>query len=71
MIFLVQFRINKHLLIFFQRPQVAVALRAREILLVFEKIYSCLFIPNWLEIMCLPILINWWLSLIPSVEGCP
>ena len=31
MIFLVQFGINKHLLIF---------------LLVFKKIYSCLFIPN-------------------------
>ena len=45
MIFLVQFGINKHLLIF-QRPQIALALRARVILLVFEKIYSCLFIPN-------------------------
>ena len=38
MIFLVQFGINKHLLIF-QRPQIALALRARVILLV-------LFIPN-------------------------
>ena len=28
------------------RPQIALALRARAILLVFEKIYSCLFIPN-------------------------
>ena len=45
MIFLVQFGINKHLLIF-QRPQIALALQARVILLVFEKIYSCLFIPN-------------------------
>ena len=31
---------------FFQRPQIALALRARAILLAFEKIYSCLFIPN-------------------------
>ena len=31
---------------FFQRPQIALALQARAILLVFEKIYSCLFIPN-------------------------
>ena len=44
-IFLVQFGINKHLLIF-QRPQIALALRARSILLVFKKIYLCLFIPN-------------------------
>ena len=36
MIFLVQFGINKHLLIF-QRPQIALALRARAILLVFKK----------------------------------
>ena len=36
MIFLVQFGINKHLLIF-QRPQIALALRARGILLVFKK----------------------------------
>ena len=45
MIFLVQFGINKHLLIF-QRPQIARALRARTILLVFKKIFSCLFILN-------------------------
>ena len=32
---------------FLQRQQIAHALRARAILLVFEKIYSCLFIPNW------------------------
>ena len=45
MIFLVQLGINMRLLIF-QRPQIAHALRAHAILLVFEKIYSCLFIPN-------------------------
>ena len=38
---------NKQALVnFFQRPQIALALRARAILLVFKKIYSCLFIPN-------------------------
>ena len=37
MIFLVQFGTNKHLLIF-QRPQIALALRARAILLVFKNI---------------------------------
>ena len=31
---------------FFQRPQIALALQVHAILLVFEKIYSCLFIPN-------------------------
>ena len=31
---------------FFQRLQIVLALRARAILLVFEKFYSCLFIPN-------------------------
>ena len=45
MIFLVQFGINKHLLIF-SKTKIALALRARAILLVFKKIYSCLFIPN-------------------------
>ena len=45
MIFLVQFGINNTCK-FFQRPQIALALRARVILLAFEKIYSCLFIPN-------------------------
>ena len=30
----------------FQRLQIALALRARAILSVFEEIYSCLFIPN-------------------------
>ena len=46
MIFLVQFGRNKHLLIF-QRAQIARALRACAILLVFiKKIYSCLLIPN-------------------------
>ena len=29
-----------------QRPQIALALRARAILLAFEKIYSCLYMPN-------------------------
>ena len=42
MIFLVLFGTNKHLYIF-QRPHIEFALRARVILLVFEKIYSCLF----------------------------
>ena len=38
---------NKQALVsFFQRPQIAHALRARAILLAFKKIYSCLFIPN-------------------------
>ena len=45
MIFLVQFGLNKHLLIF-HRPQIALALRTHAILLVFEKIYPCMFIPN-------------------------
>ena len=31
---------------FFQRPQIALAIRSRAILLVFEKIDSCLFISN-------------------------
>ena len=53
MTFLVQFGINKHLQIF-QRPQIALALQARAILLVW-KIYWCLFIPNCTEIMWLPI----------------
>ena len=43
-IFIVLFGINKHLHIFFQRPQIALALRARAILLAFEKNNSCLFI---------------------------
>ena len=38
MIFLVQFGINKHLLIFL-KTRIALALRARTILLVFKKIY--------------------------------
>ena len=37
--------IHKYLLIF-QRPQIGRDRRARAILLVFEKINSCLFIPN-------------------------
>ena len=44
MIFLVQFGINKHLHIF-QRPQIALALRARAILLVFEKFTRALNAP--------------------------
>ena len=48
MIFLMQFGINKYLLIF-QRPQIALTLRAHAILLVFKKIYLCLFIPNWTQ----------------------
>ena len=47
MIFLVQFEINKHWYKFFQRLQIALALRARAILVVFKKIYLCLFISNW------------------------
>ena len=45
MIFLVQFEINKHLKIFL-RLQIALTLWARAILVVFEKICSCLFISN-------------------------
>ena len=48
MIFLVQFEINKHLKIF-QRPQIALALRARAILLVAYSFQIAL------EIMWLPI----------------
>ena len=44
-IFLAQFEINKHLLIY-QRPQIALALRPLAILLFFKKIYSWLFILN-------------------------
>ena len=44
MIFLVQFEISTCK--FFQRLQIALTLRAREILVIFEKIYSCLFISN-------------------------
>ena len=50
MIFLVQFGINKHLLIF-QRPQIALALRAHTILLVFKKITRAHFFQTALEIM--------------------
>ena len=42
MIFLVQFGINKHLQIF-QRPQIALALWARAISLVFEKFTHAYF----------------------------
>ena len=37
-----QFGINKHLKIF-QRPQIALALRAREMLLVFEN-FTCAYL---------------------------
>ena len=50
MIFLVQFGINKHLKIF-QRPQIALALRARLILLVFEKFIRAYLFQISLEIM--------------------
>ena len=55
MIFLVQFGINKHLWIF-QRPQNGLALRARALLLVFEKLTRAYFFQIALEIMWLPIL---------------
>ena len=54
MIFLVQFGINKHLKIF-QRPQIALALRARAILLVFEKFTRAYSFQIALEIMWLSI----------------
>ena len=50
MIFLVQFGINKHLQIF-QRAQIALALRARAILLVFEKFTRAYLFQIALEIM--------------------
>ena len=50
MIFLVQFGINKHLLIF-QRPQIALALRARTILLVFKKFTRAYLFQIALEII--------------------
>ena len=56
-IFLVQFGINKHLWIF-QRPQIAPALRARAILLVFEKFTRAYLFQIALEIMWLPIKIR-------------
>ena len=53
MIFLVQFEINKHLQIF-RRPQIALALRAPAILLVFEKFTRAYLFQIVLEIMWLP-----------------
>ena len=53
MIFLVQVGINKHLWIF-QRPQSALALRARALLLVFEKFTRAYLFQMALEIMWLP-----------------
>ena len=57
MIFLVQFGINKDLQIF-QRPQSALALRARALLLVFEKFTRAYLFQIALEIMWLPTLIS-------------
>ena len=57
MIFLVQFGINKHLYIF-QRPQSALALRARALLLYFEKFTRAYLFQIALEVMWLPILIS-------------
>ena len=54
MIFLVQFGINKYLQIF-QRPQIALALRSRAILLVFEKFTRAYLFQIALEIMWLPL----------------
>ena len=54
MIFLVQFGINKHLQIL-QRPQSALALRARALLLVFEKDSRAYLFQIALEIMWLPV----------------
>ena len=85
MIFLLQFGINNHLSIF-QRPQIALALRACAILLVFEKIYSCLFIPNytrnhviayanstWYDLKCIALeyLSVLWKTLIPLKYNFP
>ena len=50
MIFLVQFGINKHLQIF-QRPQIALALRACAILLVFEEFTHAYLFQIALEIV--------------------
>ena len=50
MIFLVQFEINKHLQIF-QRPQRALTLRARALLLVFEKFNRAYLLQTALEIL--------------------
>ena len=52
MIFLLQVGINKHLKIF--RPQIALTLRARAILLVFEKFTRAYLFQIALEIMWLP-----------------
>ena len=57
MIFLVQFGINKHSKIF-QRLQIALALRARAILLAFEKFTRAYLFQIALEIMRLPIQIE-------------
>ena len=54
MVFLVQFGMNKSLKIF-QRPQSALALRDRVLLLVFEKCTRSYLFQIVLEIMWLPI----------------
>ena len=54
MIFLVQFGINKHSQIF-QRLQIALALRARAIFVVFEKFACAYLFQIALEIIWLPI----------------
>ena len=54
MIFLEQFGINKYLQIF-QRPQIALALRGRAILSVFENFTLAYLYQIALEIMGLPI----------------
>ena len=57
MIFLTQFRINKYLLLF-QRPQIALALQAGAILLVWEKFTHAYLFQIGRKIMWLPILIE-------------
>ena len=62
--FLVQFGINKNLWIF-QRPQSALALRARALLLVLEKFTRAYLYQIALEIMWLPIHIAFNRALVP------
>ena len=64
MIFFEQFGINKYLQIF-QRPQIALALRACAILSVFEKFTLAYLFQIALEIMLLPIRIKETLLLQP------
>ena len=53
----------------FQRPQIALALRARAILLVFEKIYLCLLIPICTRNHVITY-INFYVSLLHSITQC-